>query len=80
MPRPPTRRAFGRFFRAMLAEGVAMAPGAYEAIFVGLGHTDDVLDRIGVAAERAAVAAAVTSDADAAAPPRAVAHSVPLQP
>jgi len=50
--------AFGRFFRAMLDEGVAMAPGAYEAIFVGLGHTDDVLDRIGIAAQRAAVSAA----------------------
>lgn len=46
--------AYGAFFQAMLAEGVAMAPGAYEAIFVGLGHTDDVLDDIAVAAERAA--------------------------
>jgi glutamate-1-semialdehyde 2,1-aminomutase len=34
-----------------------MAPGAYEAIFVGLAHTDDVLDDIAAAAERAAVAA-----------------------
>jgi glutamate-1-semialdehyde 2,1-aminomutase len=49
--------AYARFFHAMLAEGVAMAPGAYEAIFVGLAHTDDVLDRIGDAAHRAAVAA-----------------------
>ena len=43
--------AYGAFFQAMLAEGVAMAPGAYEAIFVGLGHDDAVLDEIG---ERAA--------------------------
>jgi glutamate-1-semialdehyde 2,1-aminomutase len=50
--------AFGRFFRAMLSEGVAMAPGAYEAIFVGLAHDDDVLDQIGEAATRAAVVAA----------------------
>lgn len=50
--------AYSRFFHAMLAEGVAMAPGAYEAIFVGLAHTDDVLERIGDAAHRAAVAAA----------------------
>ncbi|HWL45324.1 MAG TPA: glutamate-1-semialdehyde 2,1-aminomutase [Ilumatobacter sp.] len=49
--------AFGRFFHAMLAEGVAMAPGAYEAIFVGLAHTDDVLDRIAQAAHLAARAA-----------------------
>ena len=32
--------AYAAFFQAMLAEGVAMAPGAYEAIFVGLGHDD----------------------------------------
>jgi glutamate-1-semialdehyde 2,1-aminomutase len=55
--------AFAAFFRAMLAEGVAMAPGAYEAIFVGLGHVDDVIDRIGAAAARAAaVAVTVSSD------------------
>jgi glutamate-1-semialdehyde 2,1-aminomutase len=46
--------AYARFFHAMLAEGVAMAPGAYEAIFVGLAHTDDVLEQIAEAARRAA--------------------------
>jgi glutamate-1-semialdehyde 2,1-aminomutase len=46
------------FFHAMLAEGVALAPGAYEALFVGLGHTDEVIDAVGVAAARAAVVAA----------------------
>jgi glutamate-1-semialdehyde 2,1-aminomutase len=51
-------RAYARFFHAMLAEGVAMAPGAYEAIFVGLAHGDDVLDRIAERAHRAATAAA----------------------
>ncbi len=50
-------RAYAAFFRAMLAEGVAMAPGAYEAIFVGLAHTDQVVQQIGEAAHRAAVAA-----------------------
>ncbi|MGI9028866.1 MAG: glutamate-1-semialdehyde 2,1-aminomutase [Ilumatobacteraceae bacterium] len=50
--------AYGWFFHAMLAEGVAMAPGAYEAIFVGLAHTDDVLDQIAAAATRAAAKAA----------------------
>jgi glutamate-1-semialdehyde 2,1-aminomutase len=48
---------YARFFHAMLREGVALAPGAYEALFVGLAHTDDVLDRIGEAAGRAAAAA-----------------------
>jgi glutamate-1-semialdehyde 2,1-aminomutase len=46
--------AYARFFHAMLAEGVAMAPGAYEALFVGLAHTDEVLDHIADAAHRAA--------------------------
>jgi glutamate-1-semialdehyde 2,1-aminomutase len=50
--------AYASFFRAMLAEGVAMAPGAYEAIFVGMAHTDGVLVQIGDAAHRAARAAA----------------------
>lgn len=50
-------RLYARFFHAMLDEGVAMAPGAYEALFVGLGHTDAVLDRIAEAAGRAAAQA-----------------------
>jgi glutamate-1-semialdehyde 2,1-aminomutase len=50
-------RLYAAFFHAMLAEGVALAPGAYEALFVGLGHTDDVIDAIGAAATRAAEAA-----------------------
>ena len=35
---------FARLFHSLLNEGVAMAPGAYEAIFVGLGHTDVVMN------------------------------------
>jgi glutamate-1-semialdehyde 2,1-aminomutase len=31
----------------MLGNGLAMAPGAYEALFVGLGHTDEIIERIG---------------------------------
>ena len=50
--------AYARFFHAMLSEGIAMAPGAYEALFVGLAHTDDVLEQIAEAAQRAAKAAA----------------------
>ncbi len=45
---------FGRFFHAMLDRGVAMAPGAYEVLFPGLAHTDDVIDTIGAAAAGAA--------------------------
>lgn len=50
--------AYARFFHAMLAEGVAMAPGAYEAIFVGAAHTDDLVDQIADCAHRAAIVAA----------------------
>jgi glutamate-1-semialdehyde 2,1-aminomutase len=49
---------YREFFHAMLRNGVALAPGAYEALFVGLGHTDEVLDAIGVAATAAAAEAA----------------------
>ena len=51
-------QVYRTFFHAMLAEGIALAPGAYEALFVGLAHTDDVLDAIGKAARRAAAATA----------------------
>jgi glutamate-1-semialdehyde 2,1-aminomutase len=51
-------QVYRTFFHALLSEGVALAPGAYEALFVGLGHTDDVLEAIGEAAGRAAAATA----------------------
>ena len=47
---------FAAFFHAMLREGVALAPGAYEALFVGLAHTDEVIAEIGQRAARAAAA------------------------
>jgi glutamate-1-semialdehyde 2,1-aminomutase len=47
-------RRYAAFFHAMLRHGVALAPGAYEALFVGLAHTDEVLDHVAEAAGRAA--------------------------
>ena len=47
-------KLYAKFFHAMLNEGVAMAPGAYEALFVGVGHTDLVMDQLAAAAHRAA--------------------------
>ncbi len=35
---------YQQFFHGMLERGVALAPGAYEAIFVSLAHTDEVID------------------------------------
>ena len=49
--------AFAALFQAGLHERLAFAPGAYEAIFVGLGHDDAVIDEIAVAAHAAAVRA-----------------------
>ena len=48
--------AYAALFHAMLSRGVAMAPGAYEAIFVGLGHEDAVIARLGELAHEAAAA------------------------
>jgi len=45
---------YARMFHAMLAEGVALAPGAYEALFVGLGHDDAVLVDLAERVHRAA--------------------------
>jgi glutamate-1-semialdehyde 2,1-aminomutase len=49
---------YAAFFHAMLDRGVALAPGAYEVLFPGLAHTDDVIDRIGETAHAAAQAVA----------------------
>ena len=38
--------AYARLFHALLRRGVAIAPGAYEVLFVGTAHTDAVLDQI----------------------------------
>ncbi|HEX4867197.1 MAG TPA: glutamate-1-semialdehyde 2,1-aminomutase [Acidimicrobiales bacterium] len=49
---------YAAFFHAMLDHGVALAPGAYEVMFPGLAHTDEVVDQIGEAARAAAQAIA----------------------
>jgi glutamate-1-semialdehyde 2,1-aminomutase len=46
--------AYAALFRAALSEAIALAPGAYEAIFVGLGHDDQVIDQLSVAIHAAA--------------------------
>lgn len=45
------------FFHAMLERGIALAPGAYEIMFVSMAHTDDdLLATIDAAAEAARIA------------------------
>ncbi len=41
---------YPKFFHGMLRRGVAFAPGAYEAIFVSLAHTNDEIDATAEAA------------------------------
>jgi glutamate-1-semialdehyde 2,1-aminomutase len=45
---------YGPFFHAMLDRGMALAPGAYEILFVSLAHSDDDLARTVEAAALAA--------------------------
>jgi len=39
------RDLYGRFFHAMLAEGVYLAPSQFEAAFVSVAHTDAIIDQ-----------------------------------
>jgi glutamate-1-semialdehyde 2,1-aminomutase len=53
---------YARLFHALLDQGVALAPGAYEVMFPGLAHTDDVTAEVAEAvAAAAAEAASVTA-------------------
>jgi len=45
---------YGALFHSLLDRGVAMAPGAYEVLFPGLAHTDDVVDEVVAATADAA--------------------------
>ncbi|HVG39549.1 MAG TPA: glutamate-1-semialdehyde 2,1-aminomutase [Pyrinomonadaceae bacterium] len=47
------RTTFGRFFHAMLDEGVYLAPSQFEAGFIGITHTPDIIDQTLTAARRA---------------------------
>jgi glutamate-1-semialdehyde 2,1-aminomutase len=54
-------RAYATFFNAMLDNGVYLAPSQYEAMFVGLAHTDEIIDQTIHAAEKAFEAVKNTS-------------------
>jgi glutamate-1-semialdehyde 2,1-aminomutase len=47
------RQLYGRFFHAMLNEGVYLAPSQFEAAFVSATHTDEVIEQTIEAAQRA---------------------------
>jgi glutamate-1-semialdehyde 2,1-aminomutase len=39
------RQRYGKFFHAMLDEGVYLAPSQFEAAFVSLAHTDEIIEQ-----------------------------------
>jgi glutamate-1-semialdehyde 2,1-aminomutase len=47
------RQRYGKFFHAMLEEGVYLAPSQFEAGFVSLAHTADIIDQTVNAARKA---------------------------
>ena len=47
------RQLYGRFFHAMLNEGVYLAPSQFEAAFVSLAHTDEIIEKTISAAKNA---------------------------
>jgi len=47
------RQRYGKFFHAMLDEGVYLAPSQFEAGFVSLAHTDAIIDQTIEAARKA---------------------------
>jgi glutamate-1-semialdehyde 2,1-aminomutase len=54
---------YAAFFHALLARGVALAPGPYEVLFPGLAHDEAVIDRIVEAAHDAARVVAASAPA-----------------
>ncbi|HKY46068.1 MAG TPA: glutamate-1-semialdehyde 2,1-aminomutase [Pyrinomonadaceae bacterium] len=46
------RQLYGKFFHAMLKEGVYLAPSQFEAAFVSLAHTDEIIEKTIDAASR----------------------------
>ncbi|HKS10705.1 MAG TPA: glutamate-1-semialdehyde 2,1-aminomutase [Pyrinomonadaceae bacterium] len=48
-----SRERYGKFFHAMLDEGVYLAPSQFEAAFVSLAHSDAIIEQTIHAAEKA---------------------------
>ena len=46
------RQLYGKFFHAMLDDGVYLAPSQFEAAFVSLAHTDEIIDQTIEAAKK----------------------------
>ena len=38
-------KAFSEYFKGMLAQGIHMAPSQFEAMFLSVAHTDEIIDQ-----------------------------------
>jgi glutamate-1-semialdehyde 2,1-aminomutase len=47
------RALYGKFFHAMLDQGVYLAPSQFEAAFVGAAHSPEIIDQTIEAARKA---------------------------
>jgi glutamate-1-semialdehyde 2,1-aminomutase len=47
------RQLYGRFFHAMLDEGIYLAPSQFEAAFVSIAHTEEIINQTINAATKA---------------------------
>jgi len=47
------RHLYGKYFHSMLNEGVYLAPSQFEAAFVSLAHTDEIIEKTIAAARKA---------------------------
>lgn len=54
------RELYGHFFHAMLGQGIYLAPSQFEAAFVSMAHTSEIIDRTVNAAQNAAKALALS--------------------
>jgi glutamate-1-semialdehyde 2,1-aminomutase len=57
-----SREQYGKFFHAMLEEGVYLAPSQFEAAFVSLAHTEETIDHTVEAARKALKSIAKQAD------------------
>ncbi len=48
-----SREMYGKFYHAMLAAGVYLAPSQFEAAFVSLAHTDEIIEQTIASARKA---------------------------
>jgi glutamate-1-semialdehyde 2,1-aminomutase len=60
------RRAFGEFFRSMLAAGIVLPPSQFEAWFISAAHDDVAIEATGDAVRQTGASATSRTPSDVA--------------